>query len=259
MAMIGDVTTLPMERIAPEAAGLDPERIERLYALIRSHIDGGRYLGAQIAFARDERLAVFESFGLARLDPEPVPAGPETMWLLFSQTKPVIAATIWSLVEQGSCRFADRIAEHVPGFERNAKGEITLWQVLTHQGGFPNATVPEAVWADHELLRRSVCDFALEWTPGERVQYHSSSGHWVLATLIEALTGRDYRTVVRERILIRWDWTACRSAFPQVFTPASHTSTSCARAATSRHPTATVLPIGRPACPAAEAMPLRPA
>lgn len=201
--MIGGLTTLPMERVEPETAGLDPERIERLCALVQQHVDQGRYLGAQVAMARDGRLALFRSFGLARRQPDPVPAGDETMWLLFSQTKPIVAATVWALVERGLLRFADQIADRLPGFERHGKGEITLWQVMTHQGGFPSAAVPEAAWTDHELLRRSVCDFTLEWTPGERVQYHSSSGHWVLATLIEAVTGRDYRDIVRELILDR--------------------------------------------------------
>lgn len=200
--MVGGLTTtIPMERIDPETAGLDAERIERLCGLVQRHVDEGRYLGAQVAMARDGRLAVFRSFGLARHDPAPVPASDETMWLLFSQTKPIVAATVWALVERGLCRFADRIADHVPEFAKHGKGEMTLWQVMTHQGGFPNATVPEEAWADHDLLRRAVCDFTLEWTPGERVQYHSSSGHWVLAVLIEALTGKDYRRVVRELIL----------------------------------------------------------
>ena len=171
--------TLPMERIDPETAGLDPERLERLTALVQRHVDEGRYLGAQMAMARDGRLAYYESFGLARNDPAPASASEETMWLLFSQTKPIVSSAVWALIERGACRFADRIADHIPGFERHGKGEITLWQVLTHQGGFPSATVPEAAWADHQLLREAVCDFTLEWTPGTQIVYHGASAHWV--------------------------------------------------------------------------------
>ena len=197
--MVSETVTLPLERIDPEQAGLDPGRMAKLCALVQRHVDAGRYLGAQMAMARDGRLALFRSFGRARAEPE-APVSDETMFLLFSQTKPIVAATVWTLVERGLCRFADRIAEHIPGFERHGKGAITLFDVMTHQCGFPNANVPDEAWADHELLRRSVCDFTLEWTPGERVQYHGGSAHWVLAVLIEALTGQDYRQVVREVI-----------------------------------------------------------
>jgi CubicO group peptidase (beta-lactamase class C family) len=212
-----------MERIDPEQAGLDRERLERLSALVRRHVDEGRYLGAQMAMARHGQLAFFESYGLARNDPTSLPASDETMWLLFSQTKPIVSAAVWALVERGLCRFTDRIADHIPGFERNAKGEVTLWQVLTHQGGFPNANVPEAAWADHALLRESVCNFTLEWTPGERVQYHSAAGLWVQAALIEALTHEDYRDAVRSLIL---DPLGLRSCFvgvpPEEFDRLAH-------------------------------------
>lgn len=196
--MVHEAAALPMQRVDPEAAGLDPERLQRLSQLVQQQVEQGRYLGAQLAFARAGQLAYFASYGQARVDGMPV--NEETLFLLFSQTKPVVAATVWALIERGLCRFADTIAEHVPGFERHGKGAITLFQVLTHQSGFPSATVPEAAWSDHELLRQAVADFTLEWSPGERLQYHPTSAHWVLAVLIEALTGRDYRDVVRETI-----------------------------------------------------------
>jgi CubicO group peptidase (beta-lactamase class C family) len=93
------------------------------------------------------------------------------------------------------------VAEHVPGFEANGKGDITIIQLLSHQGGFPNADVPKAAWEDHELLRRTVCGFTLEWTPGSRVHYHSRAAHWTAAVLIEALTKTDYRAFIREQVI----------------------------------------------------------
>ena len=41
----------------------------------------------------------------------------------------------------------------------------------------------------------------MDWTPGSKVQYHPGSAHWVGAALIEAVTGRDYRDVVRDDLL----------------------------------------------------------
>jgi CubicO group peptidase (beta-lactamase class C family) len=120
---------------------------------------------------------------------------------MFSQTKVVTTSVIWRLVDQGALRFADKISDHVPDFARNGKGEITVLELLTHQGGFPGAIVPSEAWTDHELLKQSVCDFTLEWTPGSKVQYHGTAAHWTAAVLIEAITGRDYRDVIRQDIL----------------------------------------------------------
>jgi CubicO group peptidase (beta-lactamase class C family) len=49
-------------------------------------------------------------------------------------------------------------------------------------------------------MRRCVCDFTLEWTPGSRLEYHQRSAHWTAAVLIEAVSGMDYRDFLRQRI-----------------------------------------------------------
>src|SRR5581483_1822879 len=58
-----------------------------------------------------------------------------------------------------------------------------------------------AAWEDHELLRRTVCGFTLEWTPGSRVHYHRLAAHWTAAALIEAVTKTDFRAFIRETIV----------------------------------------------------------
>ena len=193
--------TAALPRSAPEALGLDPGRLERLYALIERHIAEGRYPGAQVAIARHGRLAACRTFGQARLEPEPTAATDQTLWLLYSQTKMIVAAAVWQLVDRGAVSFADRIADHIPEFARHGKGEITLHQLLTHQGGFPTAQVRIEAWSDRELRRQLVCEFTLDWTPGTNVQYHGGSAFSVAAVLIEAVTGRDFREVIRRDLL----------------------------------------------------------
>ena len=179
---------------------MDPDRLEQLFALIEGHIAAGRYPGAQVAVARHGRLAAFRTFGRAQVDPD-VAATDATLWLLYSQTKMLVSATLWQLVDRGALSFSDLVADHLPEFAAKGKGEITVHQLLSHQAGFPSARPGPEVWTDHQLLRRTVCDFALEWKPGTKVQYHGASAHWVAAVLIEALSGRDYRQVVRQDLL----------------------------------------------------------
>src|SRR6516162_8357817 len=170
--------SFPLEASTPSALSLNPRALERLSELVTRHVAEGRYVGAQFAVARRGRLALVETVGDARREPEPVPARDDALWIL---------------ADRGAFRFADRVADHVPGFEAHGKGEVTIIQLLTHRGGFPGADVPKAAWEDHDLLRRAVCAFTLEWTPGSRVHYHGRSAHWTVAVLIEALTKTDYR------------------------------------------------------------------
>ena len=189
-----------LDTATPSSLDLDPKALERLHETITRHVAEGRYPGAQYAVARHGKLAVLSTIGDARTDPSRMAAKDDTLWLLYSNTKVLTACAVWLLVERGALAFTDKVAEHLPGFEQNAKGDITILQVLTHQGGFPNADVPKAAWTDHDLLRKTVCAFTLEWTPGSRVYYHGRAAHWTAAAVIEAVTKGDYRDFIRTEI-----------------------------------------------------------
>jgi CubicO group peptidase (beta-lactamase class C family) len=191
----------PMPSADPQSLGLAAGPLQHLDRLIRRHLEEGRYPGAQIALARHGKLALFRSYGETVIEPARKPATAGTLFLLFSQTKMLTSAAVWALVEEGRLSFMDRIADHLPEFASRGKAEITLHQVMTHQGGFPSGDVSRAAWADHARMCAEVCDFSLDWTPGTRLQYHPRAAHLVQAMLIEAVTGEDYRQVIREKVL----------------------------------------------------------
>jgi CubicO group peptidase (beta-lactamase class C family) len=190
----------PLETASLAELGFHEPALVRLRKLIQQHIAEGRYPGAQIALARHGKLALFETFGNAAIGPDK-PATNDSLWLLFSNTKVITATAIWVLAEDGLVRFSDRIAEYIPEFAHHGKGEITLAQVLSHRGGYPSQGVTSAGWADHAEMRRQVCNFTLEWTPGTRLAYHGRSAHWTCAAVIEAVTGADYRDFLRQRVI----------------------------------------------------------
>jgi CubicO group peptidase (beta-lactamase class C family) len=190
----------PLAAAKPSALNLDERALDRLQELITRHVADGRYPGAQIAIARRGQLALAATFGDARIEPKREAAREDTLWLLYSNTKVITACAVWLLAERGALSFTDTVAAHLPGFEKHGKGEITILQLLTHQGGFPDAVVPEAAWTDHDLLRRIVGDFTLQWTPGSRVHYHATAAHWVAGALVEAVTKTDFRDFIRQQI-----------------------------------------------------------
>jgi CubicO group peptidase (beta-lactamase class C family) len=196
---VPDLYPLPESNLS--ALGFAAKPLDHLDALIRSHIEDGRYAGAQIALARRGKLALFRTYGDAKTEGGKVPATNESLFLLFSQTKVLTSAAIWTLVEDGTLSFMDKVADFLPEFAARGKADITLQQVMTHQAGFPGADVTQATWTDHALMRAQVCDFSLEWTPGTRLQYHPRAAHFVQAMVLEAVTGHDYRDVIRERVI----------------------------------------------------------
>jgi CubicO group peptidase (beta-lactamase class C family) len=185
---------------SPKTLGLDPAKLERACGIVASHIAGDFHPGAQLAVARHGKLALYRSFGSAVVDPSR-PVDERTLFPLFSNTKVITAAAVWTLVEEGKLRFSDRVAEHVPGFEAHGKDGVTVAQLLTHQAGFPAAEVAPECFMDREKLRRTVCEFKLDWPPGTNSVYHRTAAHWVVAVLIEAITGNDFRDEIRKRVI----------------------------------------------------------
>jgi CubicO group peptidase (beta-lactamase class C family) len=180
--------------------GIAARQIDHLDALIRQHIAQGRYPGAQVALARNGELLLFRTYGKSGTEATAQPANDRTLFQMFSQTKVFTSAAVWTLIEEGKLSFMDKVADHLPEFAARGKADITLHQVMTHTGGFPSANITEAAWTDHKLMRKEVCDFSLEWTPGTRLQYHGRAAHLVQGMLIEAVTGKDYREAIRERV-----------------------------------------------------------
>src|SRR5690242_21561875 len=138
--------------------------LDHLDRLIKQHIEEGRYPGAQIALARHGQLALFRTYGNAKVGPSKVPATSDNLFLLLSQTKVLTSSAVWALVEEGRLSFMDKVADHLPEFARRGKADITLHQLMTHQGGFPSGDVTPATWTDHARMRAEVCDFSLDWT-----------------------------------------------------------------------------------------------
>lgn len=197
----------PLTASSLDKTALRAEPLEALSSLIASHVKEKRYPGCQIALAHNGQLVLDKSFGMARIgqghaaDTVAVPARSDSLWLLYSNTKVIVATALWKLHEQGRLRFTDKVTDYLPEFGRHSKEAITLFQVITHQGGFPDRDVPSSVWHDHAQVRQAVCDFSLQWPPGSRIQYHGLSAHWVLAMVIEAVTGQDFRTYITDTIL----------------------------------------------------------
>jgi CubicO group peptidase (beta-lactamase class C family) len=191
----------PLADSNPAALALAAKPLFDLERLIAEHIAEGRYPGCQYAVARHGKLALFRSLGRARTEPESVEVSDDTLFLMFSNTKVLTMAAVWSLVEEGKLSFMDPVAWHLPDFAQGGKEKITLHQVATHQAGFPSANVSRESWEDHGRMRDEVCAFALEWEPGSRLHYHPRAAHLTMAMVMEAVTGQDFRTVIRERVI----------------------------------------------------------
>src|SRR5438876_4683226 len=114
----------------PEDVGIVSERLEAVFARARRDLDDGVLPSAQVAVARNGKLAGMRTFGEAVQGGELRPATDDTLYCIFSCTKVVVAAAVWLLFEQGLLRLDERVADTIPEFGTHVKEHVTVEQVM---------------------------------------------------------------------------------------------------------------------------------
>lgn len=176
----------------PSDADLDAGALEALLARCRREVDDGLLPSCQVAVALGGDVVVNETYGDAE---------PDSRYVIFSCTKAIVAGAFWLLLGSGEVSLDQTVAELVPEFATNGKDVITIRQLLLHEGGFPAAPLNFVVETSREARLARFATWRLNWEPGTRFEYHPLSAHWVIAELIERLSGTDYREFIRTELL----------------------------------------------------------
>jgi len=212
--------------IAPSKAGFDANRLERITAhLERNYIEPGKIVGCQVLVARHGHVAYFRSLGL--MDRERgLPMRDDTIFRIYSMTKPITSVALMTLYEQGYFQLNDPVHRVIPEWRDqrvwvSGEGEqmetveprrpVTFRDMLCHTGGLTygatNHPVDKAyrhaglVRNRDRTLRSFVEQLAsvpLRYQPGERWMYSYSTD--VCGYLVEALSGKPFDQYLRETI-----------------------------------------------------------
>lgn len=178
---------------SPAAAGIDGQKLQVLLLRAKKEVEEGLLPGCQVAVARCGRLVAFEAFGDATKD---------SLFPVFSCTKAITSAAAWQLMEAGRLDVRVKVAELVPEFARNGKQDISVEQLFLHTSGFPHARFRATLWLDREARLKRFGDWKLNWEPGSRFEYHPTSSMWVIAEIIERLSGETFSDYVRQHIAL---------------------------------------------------------
>ena len=190
--------------VAADTVEMDPQGLDRVEALFQEQIDQGTHPGSALAVYRHGK-PVLDLFGGVADAEAGLPVNSDTMFILYSSTKPLAAACIHILWERVKLGWDDPVAEHWPGFAKNGKGDVTIRHVLTHQGGFPE-TPPELTWDkwhDWNNVVQAMEDIRPDYPAGKVLAYHPRNFGWVLGELVARIDGRSFQQFLREEVTER--------------------------------------------------------
>src|SRR5215213_6876875 len=134
--------------LAETDGALDPATLAEVERQFRAQLSPLRlFPGAALAIYHHGRLVLDLVGGLADSQ-RGAPVCPETLFPLFSGTKPFAAVALWQQIERGRLNLDDPVAAYWPAFGPNGKERVLVRHLLSHRGGFPTtpADLPRVQW-----------------------------------------------------------------------------------------------------------------
>lgn len=228
IALLLPLTALAGElpRTDPASIGLSAERLDRLDSVFKERIDSGDFPGAVVMVVRYGRVAHLSTLG--RRSEGGAPMTEDTIFRIYSMTKPITSIVALSLVEDGKLDLAAPVQKYLPEFSKMtvaiggakdgtlqtepAKRPITVLDLMRHTAGLTygffgtgpaRQVLKEKNPGDGRYSNRELAEILgtlpLEHQPGTKWEYSRATD--VLGALIEVVDGRTLGEAMKARVL----------------------------------------------------------
>ena len=226
-AMPAVESTAALQLTAPEAAGMDSTRLDRVTQAMQGFVDDGLLAGIVTIAARDNKIVHFESVGYRDKEAQS-PMTDDAIFRIYSMTKPITGVAMMILYEEGKFKLSDPVEKYIPEFTdlQVAAGEdedgniitelanhkMTIRELMSHSGGlsyglFSQSKVDDlyndANVLDADSTLQDMIDklgkIPLRQQPGS--MWHYSVSVDVQGYLVEKLSGQKFSDFLEERIL----------------------------------------------------------
>ena len=218
-----------MNIVKPESVGFSSRRLARINVVMQRYVDEQKLAGMVTLVARRGQVVHFEKFGMADREAG-TPMTLDTIFRIYSMTKPITSTAILMLFEEGLLRLTDPISRYIPAFGQvkvldNTVGSgvrlvdlarpITVRDLLTHTAGLSYG-FDEGVYID-DLYRQhlwgpleanpdltpaeivgAVAKLPLVYQPGTQFRYSFATD--VLGYLVQVVAGMPFDQFLQQRI-----------------------------------------------------------
>ncbi len=205
----------------PETVGMSTSRLKRIGPVMQAYVDRGVYAGVNTLVARRGKIVHAGQYG-SRDKEAGTPMTADTIFRLYSMTKPMICTALMTLFEEGKCTLVDPVAKYIPAFGKvkvlqddallvDPVRPMNLRDLMTHTSGlvyhFLGDSEVSRMYGQAKLfdgktpLAEAIDDLAqlpLAFQPGTKWKY--SVGIDVAARVIEVVSGKTLAEFLEERL-----------------------------------------------------------
>jgi CubicO group peptidase (beta-lactamase class C family) len=217
--------TPPLPHARPEQLGLSPTRLQRVSDAFKREVDKGTTPGVTVMVSRRGQIGWFDAIGQQN-PANSAPMAKDSIFRIFSMTKPIVSVGIMMLVEDGHFLLSDAITKFIPefaeqkvGVENHGKLELvplqrpmTVQDLLRHTSGITydhtGNSLVQQLYQQSRLRSREisnaehaglVASLPLICQPGAEWNYSRSTD--ILGRIIEVTSGKTLSAFLTERIL----------------------------------------------------------
>ena len=220
------VTAKALEQVAPEQVGMDSGRLDRLTTAMQGYVDDGLLSGVVTMASRGNKIVHYESVGYRDVEAQ-APMTPDTIFRIYSMTKPVTGAALMILYEEGKFKLSDPVGKYIPeladlqmfaGVDDDgnmitepADHPMTIRELMSHTGGlsygifaqsgvdtaYVEAGILDANDTNAEFVAK-LGQIPLKHQPGSRWEYSVAVD--VQGYLVEVLSGQTFGEFLNDRL-----------------------------------------------------------
>jgi len=207
--------TLALAQFSPPAFAADGDA--KIAAKLQPFVDSHTLAGAVLLVANKDRVLDVETVGFANIA-DGKPMRPDSLFWIASMSKPITAATLMILVDDGKVRLDDPVEKFLPEFKnlwltaeqdndhillKRPAHPITVREILSHTSGLPFKSALEEPTLDGLPLRDAVRSYAMTpllFEPGTKYAY-SNAGINTAGRIIEVVSGMPFENFLQKRLL----------------------------------------------------------
>lgn len=165
-----------------------------------------QHFNGTVLVAEKGKVIYKKGFGVANMDWD-IANTPDTKFRIGSITKQFTAMQIMQLVEEGKIKLDGKLSDYLPEYRKDTGEKITIHHLLTHTSGIPPYTGLPGFWSDSsrnpydiDYMVKHFHSGDLEFEPGTDYKYNNT-GYFLLAAIIEKVSGKSYEENLKESIL----------------------------------------------------------
>jgi CubicO group peptidase (beta-lactamase class C family) len=174
-----------------QQVGMSASRLDIVNQILMEETTSGRVTAASVLVARRGVTVLRGGWGTLAPEVASAKAGPETVYILASITKPVTVTALMLLVQRGQVSLTDPVQKYLPEFQGPNREKVTVRDLLSHTSGLPdmlpeNLPLRQANAPLAEFVERAMTT-PLLFEPRTSFSY-SSTGTLLAATIVERVT-----------------------------------------------------------------------